>query len=301
MRNPFANNPLTLNELVQWKQNPLINPKTGKLIKANGTTYQRINSIYNKNKKQVDLLINNLQTNQTNLVNIIDTANTNNLIKTKILNCVDDRDPISMNIYWSELNNEKQIKYPEENFSQLVFYMDSKNLLRCLEKETLTYLKTYNITTHPVTLEQLPLDIFNNLEVINLEQIQNFKTIEDIAFDVFQNFSKISIFINYEWFIELDKNKLLKLNYELKDFWLQNVNPSQRQLVSSNEILPKSNEILEGESQEQIQKYLLGEISKILSCEKDEIKYMCNYIILGALGIVIPKIKELYPDFSFAF
>jgi len=28
---------------------------------------------------------------------------------------------------------------------------------------------------------------------------------------------------------------------------------------------------------------------------------MINYIILGALGIVIPKIKELYPDFAFGF
>jgi len=39
----------------------------------------------------------------------------------------------------------------------------------------------------------------------------------------------------------------------------------------------------------------------MLKCDKEEIKYMVNYIVLGALGIVIPKIKELYPDFVFAF
>jgi hypothetical protein len=39
----------------------------------------------------------------------------------------------------------------------------------------------------------------------------------------------------------------------------------------------------------------------MLKCEKEEIKYMINYIILGALGIVIPQIKELYPDFVFGF
>jgi hypothetical protein len=42
-------------------------------------------------------------------------------------------------------------------------------------------------------------------------------------------------------------------------------------------------------------------MKQLLECDKEEFKYMINYIILGALGIVIPKIKELYPDFSFSF
>jgi hypothetical protein len=52
---------------------------------------------------------------------------------------------------------------------------------------------------------------------------------------------------------------------------------------------------------EEIQRYLLEQIRKMLKCEKEEIKYMINYIILGALGIVIPKIKEIYPDFAYGF
>lgn len=300
MRNPFKHNHLTIIELVQWKQNPLVNPKTGKLIKENGGTYQIIDSIYKKNQIQVDeILYNKFACSKSGkesntYVNI-------SIIKTNILNCIDDRDPISMNIFWKEIDGKKQIEYLEENFSQLIFYTDSKNLLRCLEKETLRYLKTYNLTIHPVTTEVIPSQLFDNLEIIDLDKMKEEKTVDDIALDVFQYFSKISIFINYEWFIQLNKEKLLKFNYELKDFWIQNVSDSQKLSVSVEPILSMSNDDLDNKSVEEIQRYLLEEIKNMLECEKEEIKYMINYIILGALGIVIPQIKELYPDFVFAF
>lgn len=316
MRNPFKNNHLTIDELVQWKTNPLVNPKTGKSIIVNGGTYQIIESVYFKYKTQVDEIINNKVASQDVNNNIIIDNNpviNDNLVindnphidiikvRESILNSIDDRDPISMNIFWKEVNGSKQIEYPEESFGQLMFYFDSKNLLRCLEKETLSYLKTYNLKVHPVTSEPIPNELFDNLILVDLVKIEESKTIQDIALDVFQFFSKISIFIDYEWFMELNKDKLLKFNYELKDFWLQNVSDIQKQIVSSLPILVKSNEELNGKSKEEIQKYLLDEIKTMLQCDNQEVKYMINYIILGALGIVIPKIKELYPDFAFAF
>jgi len=307
MKNPFKNNHLTIDELVQWKINPLVNPKTGKTIKEFGGTYQIINSVYTKYKSEVDKIINNKVASQnTNNETIKEVANNNpvvniNQVKENILSSTDDRDPISMNIFWKEINGIKQIEYPEENFSQLVFFFDSKKLLRCLEKETLSYLKTYNLKLHPVTSEAIPEELFDNLSLVDLVKLEKSKTIEDIALDVFQYFSKISIFIDYEWFIELSKEKLLKFNYELKDFWLQNVPDNQKKLVSSSPILSKSNDELESKNTEEIQRYLLDEIKMMLQCENDEVKYMVNYILLGALGIVIPKIKELYPDFVFSF
>ena len=300
MRNPFKHNHLTINELVLWKQNPLINPKTGKAIKENGGTFQLIDSIYNKNKTQVDEILKNKVACFKTLEKI-HTIVDNTIIKADILNCIDDRDPISMNIFWKEIDGNKHIEYPEENFAQLVFYTDSKNLLRCFEKETLRYLKTYNLIVHPITSEPIPSDLFDNLDIVDLNKLEEQKTVEDIALDVFQYFSKISIFINYEWFTELNKDKLLKFNYEIKDFWLQNVSDSQKSLVSNEPILSMSNDDLDSKSTEDIQRYLLEEIKNMLKCEKEEIKYMINYIILGALGIVIPKIKELYPDFVFGF
>ena len=263
MRNPFKNNHLTIDELVQWKVNPLINPKTGKSIKVNGGTYQLIDSIYKKNKSEVDKIINQkvassstIKKDESNTCITLDQNDNVSLIgdikriKENILNSIDDRDPISMNLFWKEINGIKKIEYPEENYSQLVFYSDSKNMLRCLEKETLSYLKTYNLKVHPITSEVIPNELFDNLQLVDLNKIEEAKTIEDIALDVFQYFSKISIFIDYEWFIELDKDKLLKFNYELKDFWLQNVSDSQKKIVSDLPILSKSNEELGDKNKE---------------------------------------------------
>jgi hypothetical protein len=131
MRNPFKNNHLTIDELVQWKANPLANPKTGKPIKANGGTYQIIDSVYKKYKSQVDEIVKNQVASQVvnsnNDVNINVKSNTITQVldiehvKANILNSIDDRDPISMNIFWKETAGIKQVAYPEENFSQRVF------------------------------------------------------------------------------------------------------------------------------------------------------------------------------------
>ena len=303
MKNPFTKNHLTINELIQWGKNPLINPRTGKSIKKNGGTYLIIEKVYNKCKViQNNQIIQNDQVIQNNKVASENLQKFSIVsIKDQLLNSVDDRDPISMNIFWNEHNGIRMLIYSEENYDQLIFYTDSKNLLRCLEIDTLRYLKTYNLFVHPVTTEPIPSHLFENLEIIDLKQITESNTIDNIALDVFQYFSKISIFIEYEWFTSVNKNNLLKLNYELADFWHQNFTDDQKHEISSKSILSKSNNMFEDESIDTIQRYLLEEIKILLQCEKEEYKYMINYIIIGALGIVIPKIKELYPDFVFSF
>ena len=77
--------------------------------------------------------------------------------------------------------------------------------------------------------------------------------------------------------------------------------PEQRSKVSDTEVFKNTEEVLSNDSLENIQKYLLSQMEILLKCEVEEFKYMINYIILGALGIVIPQIKEMYPDFSFSF
>ena len=216
-------------------------------------------------------------------------------------NCIDDRDPISMTIFWTEDKGKRTILYPKENIKELIFYKDTKGHVRCFEKESLVYMKTYNINTHPVTMEILPINLFNNIKEIDMDKIIENKTIEDIAFAVFQNFSKISIFIDNHWFLDLDRKKLLKFNYEVKDFWLQNFTSEQKTMVSSNVIFAKSESDMTNMSVEEIQLYLLNQMKILLNCDKEELKYMISYILVGALGIVIPKIKDLYPDFDMAF
>ena len=310
MKNIFKNNKLTINELVLWKRNPLINPRTNKIIKENKETFLFLSKAYDENKIEVDNIINSTQSETANIINsnkiIIENITQpkyqdNSEIENNLLLCIDDRDPISMNIFWIEKNGKKIVIYPKKSFSELIFYTDSSNLFRCLERESLIYMKSYNINLHPVTYDVIPQIIFDNIDTIDLNSLEEIKTIDDTAIEVFQYFSKLSIFIDHEWFINLSKSELIKFNYELKDFWSHNFTPEQRLEISLNPILIKTNNDLENEDKNIIIKYLLNEIKQILLCENEEYKYMINYIVLGALGIVIPEIKKLYPDFSFSF
>jgi hypothetical protein len=291
MKNQFKNNPLTLDELVKWINNQNYNPRSGCKISENGQLYKIINKSYLQNKNLVDNLLNIKLEIENHLLDPIKYLCESN----------DDRDPISMNLFWEEENGVKKVVYPSNDFNKLIMYRDSKKLIRCFEIESLKYLKTYNITTHPVSCEEIPFEIFDKIEILDISKIQNDKTIENFALDIFQYFSKISIFINYESFLQLDKSALFKFNYELRDFWLQNFSKIQRDEISIDMLLFKDQINMEEDSLENIQKYLLGQLKVLLSCEKEEYKYMINYIIVGALGIVIPEIKEMYPDFSFSF
>jgi len=283
MKNPFKNNPLSLDELVKWLNNPNYNPRSDCKIIENGQLYKIINKAYLENKSLVD--------------------NAKYFLDPVIYLCQsnDDRDPISMNLFWEEENGIKKVVYPCEDFNNLIMYRDSKNIIRCFETESLKYLKTYNLNTHPISQENIPSLIFEKIEIFDISKIQNDKTIENLVLDIFQYFSKISIFINYESFLQLDKSALFKFNYELRDFWLQNFSTKQRNEISKETLLSKDQSSMQEDSLENIQKYLLDQLKVLLSCEKEEYKYMINYIIVGALGIVIPEIKEMYPDFSFSF
>lgn len=278
MKNPFTVSPPTIEELVLWENNNLINPRTKKAIKKEGNIYKILKKAYDSSNSK-----NNLSNQDM------------------ILKCNEDRDLISMNLFWVEENGIRKIVYPEEQIEKLIFYVDSKNIMRGFEKETIKYMKTYNFTNHPVSTEPIPENILAQVELIDITQIKNAKTLENIALDVFQYFSKISIFINHEDFLSLNKTQLIKFNYELRDLWLQNINSEQRNNIHENILLEKTEKDLSHDTLENIQKYLLSQIEILLKCNIEEYKYMINYIILGALGIVIPQIKEMYPDFSFSF
>jgi len=276
MKIPFNKLPPTIEELILWGNNNLINPRTKKAIKKEGHIYKELKKAYDSN-----LLISSNQD--------------------MILKCNEDRDLISMNLFWIEENGIRKIVYPKEQIEQLIFYVDSKNIIRGFEKESIKYMKTYNFTNHPVSTEPIPENILAKVELIDITQIKNAKTLENIALDVFQYFSKMSIFINYEYFLNLDKTQLIKFNYELRDLWLQNINSEQRNNIHKNILLEKTEKDLRCDTLENIQKYLLSQMEILLKCNIEEYKYMINYIILGALGIVIPQIKEMYPDFLFSF
>jgi hypothetical protein len=296
-------NPLTDDELILWNSNQLVNPRTNRKINKDCLTYAILKREYYKmilrNKEKQMFNINPKPNIET--IEIKDEEpEISSLEKLeKILLCMDDRDPISMNIFWSEKNNIKTIVYPLEDLDNLVFYNDIKNNLRCLEKETLKYLKTYNITKHPVTNELIPEELFKNIISINLEEIK--LSINELALDVFQLFTKKSIFISHESFMLLDKTKLLKFNHEIKDIWIQNLTQEQRNEISIKPLFVKDKEELLKYKLEDIQKYLLENMKTVLKCDNKNLSFMIFYILVGSLGIVIPEIKESYSDVSFSF
>ena len=84
-----------------------------------------------------------------------------------------------MNLFWIKKYGIKIIVYPNSYFNNLIFYTDSKDIIRCFEKESLKYLKSYNILLHPITMEPISTYLFNILKSINLQDIQNNKTKEN--------------------------------------------------------------------------------------------------------------------------
>lgn len=255
----------TITELESWQLNKLINPRTQKLIKPNGKLYNYLNNI--------------------------------NINKLYILSSIDDKDPISLNIFWIIEDNTKKIVY--ENIDNIIYYYDNNKLIRCFEKETIEYMKGYNINKHPITNEIIPEYVFNNINGTRIIS-ETEKTIEELAFDVFQLFTYQSIFIDYYLFLELSQHKLIRLYYEIKDFYQENFSNENRNRISDKLFLLSKSK-LNINTKEYIQRYILENIKILLECHIEEFKYLINYIIVGGLGIVIPQVNDDYPNFSYTF
>lgn len=263
--NNFNNKPVTLDEIKNWEKNKLVNPRTLKPIKLFGKIY-----------------------------NYLENININELY---ILNSVDDKDPISLTIFWIIEENVKKIVY--ENIDNVIYYYDNNNLIRCFEKESIEYMKGYNIINHPITNEIIPDYIFDNINGYKIIS-ESDKTIEEFALDVFQLFTFQSIFIDYNLFLNLSHNQLITLYYEIKDFYQENFSFENRQIISNNLFLLSKNKLKE-KNIDYIKKYILDNMKILLECTIEEFKFLINYILVGGLGLIIPQIKEDYPDFSFSF
>lgn len=263
--NKFKSNPIKLSEYENWLSNKLINPRTNRIIKEDCKIYRYFNNFN----------INMLYINET----------------------IDNKDPISLSEFWIEEDNKKKIVY--ENINNLVFYKDSQNIIRCFEKESIEYMLGYNIKNHPVTSEELPKHIFDNIISKKIVEDKD-KTIIELALDVFQLFSNISFFIDSNLFLNLDSKSLLKLYSEISDFYSENFTEEQKNNISNN-VFKLNKDEYSNIIIEQKQRYILENMKILLSVNNEGYKYMINYILVGGLTLVIPEVKELYHDFSFAF
>ena len=129
-------------------------------------------------------------------------------------------------------------------------------------------------------------------------------TVSEKALQVFQIFTYISIFIDYELFLKLDIDALKKLNYELKDFYYQNFSVEDRSKIDKSDgkqFCKYSSPELGDKSDDEIKMYLLEQMENILSYKEDDLKIMINYVVLGGLSLVIDEVKEYYDNFNFSF
>lgn len=264
---------INIYQILKWYQNKLVNPISERKIKENGKTYNQLKTKYDSIFPYG--------------YNFFD---------------ADSREPVSLANIWEYKNNKKVFIY--EDYTNLVLYKDEKNFINCFEKETINRFIKHNIIFHPVTFLEIPKNILQSIEYI--ENKYN-KTIKERTLDIFQIFTKISVFIDFEEFLLLPNMKLDKLYYETHDFFHQNIPDGKISLIKQIGIDKKMNmynlstDDFNELSFENKQKNILDSFEILLNFNDDDIKFMSYYIILGGLSLFIPKIKKDYPDFCFSF
>lgn len=263
---------ISINQLLLWYTNKTINPKTGRKIKENGKTYNFLKKKYLKYFPNGNYFDGN------------------------------SRDPVSLVDIWIEDKGEKKFVYDDP--LSLIFYCDENGKHNTFELDTIKYFIKHEIKNHPITYLPIPDEIFRNVNYI--EPIVK-KTIKERTLDIFQIFTNISIFIDFEEFLKLEDESLSKLYYETFEFFHQNLPEDKIKLIKEIGIESNKNMYIislneyKNLSFEEKQEKILDSFEILLNYKDDSIKYMSYYIILGGLSLFIPKIKNDYPDFCFNF
>lgn len=303
----YKNNPVTDNELQEWFNNKLVNPRTKRKIKKLSNTYNYLDKKYKKMVKRN----NEISPWKDELIKFQGPAKGNHL------ESFDNKDPISQEDIWV-IDDESKIKKASDEISsfQLFSYLDSEEKIRCFNIESFMTLIDNNCTKHPITGLEIDTSVIENAkkmyQVLKENNIiqdvsdtrSEEKKISDYAFSVFQKFSLISIFVDHEWFLKLSEKELDKLYYESSDFYNQNVDSNNKKIMvppDGNAFPLTCNEfnqlILNKKKME-----LLENIDKVISSSEDEgMKTLGKYLMLGGLGVVCKEIREKYPDFVYGF
>ncbi len=281
--NDFLTNPVTLEELLKWQRCKWRNPRTKRSMKHSRYDYTRTKLYIYLSKNYSEKFPSGFD----------------------IFDSLDNKDPVTLENFYSIENDEYNLLY--KNLDDLIVYqeLDSKNniFIRCLKKETISYLKNYNITKHPVSQIDIPKEVYDSVEK-KAGICDSELTIKEKSLQVFQIFNNISIFIDFNLFLNLNKQELCKLNYELSDFYYKNLSDDQRIIIDKedgNKLFKLKNDDFDDVTSEFIQFYLLNQIEIVIGCNNEDVKLMANYIILGGLSLVIDEVKEEYENFSFSF
>ena len=248
---------ITIIDTMDWCQNKLYNPITKRKIKLNSKTYKLFENKY------INFFPNNYS----------------------FIDSIEDRDPISFEIFYIIKNDIKTMVY--KNLDQLILYQDNMMKVHCFEKTTIEYMKHYNILYHPITMEKLPDNIFNTIKAIDITT-----SISSRIHSVFNCMNNISIFIESDKFLKLCNSKLDKLYYETRDFYLNNL--SKEIINKCLKVFIKTPIEYNNMTFKNKQEYIVNCYEILLKNSGDN--HMFYYIVVGGLNTVIPEIKEMYPD-----
>lgn len=251
---------LSKSQLINWKFNSNINPRTNRKIKKDGNIFKKIS-------KQYD-----------------------NTFNFDVNNIEDYIDIISQERFIILENKEKRWVY--EDIDKLDFYKED-NIVRVFTKDSLGYMKKNNINNHPISNKTIPYDIMN-IKQINIIDDNN---IVNITRNFFQKLSKHSIFINDNSYLNLDENMINKLDYEITSIYYSNIPEETRKIVDKDDKLFKN----KPENLENLKIFIIKNMDILLEKIPNDMKIFSYYIIVGALGLVIPEVKEDYPNYSFNF
>lgn len=270
--------------ILKWYENKSINPYTKRKIKENSITYKKL-------MKQYNLFILNKDINKND--NIIDKSNDlNDIIP---INSIEDIDIISLNQIWEIKDNIKVLVY--ENKDNLITYKDENNNIHCFEKESIQYLKDYNIILHPITKVRIPQSVLDSVNIV-IKKVE--KTNNDLALEVVQLLTNYSYFIDRKHIINLNINNIIKLYQECHSFINYNIPKNKVYEMQNTYDIFKINPYIFPKIKNNFN-YLLKCFIKLLEYNDDMIKIISSHIIMAGLSIVNKDVKQLYPDFTFGF
>lgn len=263
--------------LLNWKLNKNINPRTNRIISENGKIYKKLDKEYNE---IFDFDINNLKHHI---------------------------DIISQEKFIEKINNKLIWVY--NDIDKVVFYKSNNNL-DAFTIDSLKFMKKNNFLVNPIDGKKIPEKLFENLKLDENNEIDfDDLDLKNINFDddmvrnhinkFFQKLSSHSIFIDGDLFNNLNDEKINKFGYEMKEFYYNNLSEDIRK-----EIDKKDGKLLFKDNFSEISKkkiYLINCMNLILKNIKNEFKIFAYYIIVGALSIVIEKVKNDYPNYAFNF
>ena len=200
----------------------------------------------------------------------------------------------------------------EINFHQFISYKDIDNFIYGFDITSLhnLFLRTPDEIRNPYNRNKIPEFVFKNIssiirlgKILNIninlkfeddtKNLPNEKVIELRAFALFQNIDALGNYSNANWFLSLNRNKLIRFIRELIYFWndrLQLSNETKRNISPpyGNPFRNLNfNYIILEENLWNVKKVIIEVLEKLVNIGTDkDSKALGAYYVLGALTLV---------------